>query len=98
MRLKAENKKGKLVLYTLYKVLLIVTHLLSFIFPMNDSCLGGFVSLFFSQETSLRAISLPIDWKPRLSVFSFVCWLLPSGLKPHLATWLTFTLLNRPDF
>lgn len=44
MRFKAENKKGKLVLYTLYKVLLIVRYLLSFIFPMNDSCLGGFVS------------------------------------------------------
>ena len=54
MRFKAENKKGKLVLYTLYKLLLIVRYLLSFIFPMNDSCLGGFVSPFLSQETSLE--------------------------------------------
>lgn len=51
--MEAENKKGKLVLDTLYKVLLIVRYLLSFIFPMNDSCLGGFVSPSFSQETSL---------------------------------------------
>lgn len=55
MRFKAENKKGKLVLYTLYKVLLIVRYLLSFIFPMNDSCLGGFVSPLFSRETSLES-------------------------------------------
>lgn len=54
MRFKAENKKGKLVLYTLYKVLLIVRYLLSFIFPMNDSCLGGFVSPL-SRETSLES-------------------------------------------
>lgn len=54
MRFKAENKKGKLVLYTLYKVLLIVRYLLSFIFPMNDSCLGGFVSPL-SPETSLES-------------------------------------------
>lgn len=55
MRFKAENKKGKLVLYTLYKALLSVRYLLSFIFPMNDSCLGGFVSPFFSEETSLES-------------------------------------------
>ena len=55
MRFKAENKNGKLVLYTLYKVLLIVRYLLSFIFPMNDSCVGGFVSPLFSRETSLES-------------------------------------------
>lgn len=60
MRFKAENKKGKLVLYTLYKLLLIVRYLLSFIFPMNDSCLGGFVSPFFSQETSLELYVFPL--------------------------------------
>lgn len=87
MRFKAENKKGKLVLYTLYKVLLIVRYLLSFIFPMNDSCLGGFVSPFFSRESSLESSKSSHRLGPPFTSVFLLRVLV-------IVTWLQTTLCN----